>query len=75
MTNFEIVNKLIGDISPCGRSEVDAERLENLKAMCELVDELVISIHDITYIYRHSYEHSVKEIAEYATNFIERLKD
>ena len=35
MTNFNVVEKLIGNIRPIGKTEVDEKRLENLKAMCQ----------------------------------------
>lgn len=65
-----VVSKLIGSISPTGHHSVDLERLENLKEMCELVNTLVTRIDEIGYQNRNSQEKSVKEIADYANNFL-----
>lgn len=65
-----VVSKLIGSISPTGQHSVDLERLENLKEMCELVNTLVTRIDEIGYQNKDSQEASVKEIADYANNFL-----
>jgi hypothetical protein len=70
LTHSEILLKLIGNISPCGRSEIDNERMENLKTLCELVDILVSAIDSVAYENKDSHEHSVKEMASYAKNFL-----
>lgn len=70
----EIVLKLVGDIKPVGCSSRDEVRLENLKTLCSLVDELVVEIDDIAYSNKGSYEHSVKEIVKYAEDFSEQLR-
>lgn len=72
MTHLEIVKKLIGPISPVGKSEVDSERLENLKAFCSLVNEMVTEIDSVSYNYGHSHEHSVKVMANYAETFLSK---
>ncbi len=69
MTHQEIIDKLIGEIWPCGRSEVDRDRLENLKAYCELTELLLNRIHIVSHNSK-SHEHSVKEIGEYAKKFL-----
>lgn len=69
-TITEIIHKLIGPINPIGKANIDPERLENLKLLCSVVDELVNNIADISTKNRNSYEHSVKEIGEYASNFM-----
>ena len=43
MTNTDVVKKLIGKINPIGETNTDNERFENLKAMCELVNNLITS--------------------------------
>jgi hypothetical protein len=70
MTHTEIVQKLIGNIQPLGDSSRDPERFENLKAMCELVNNLVTAIDDVAYQYSESHEYSVKEMGQYADNFL-----
>lgn len=75
----EIVNKLVGKISPLGCASRDPQRLENLKAMCGLITDL---IQEVQYVSRNKdrYEGSVKAIGEYADKFLredvrELLKD
>ena len=38
---YEVVTKLVGPINPVGETRRDAERLENLKVMGELVGALI----------------------------------
>jgi hypothetical protein len=71
MTHTEIVKKLIGSIEPIGKSETDTKRLENLKQMCELVENLIIEIDTVATRHENAYEYSVKDIAEYSRNFLE----
>lgn len=70
MTHTEIVNKLIGNIHPAGDASKDDERLENLKAMCELVNNLITQIDNVSYKYSDSYAYSEKRAGEYAHNFL-----
>lgn len=70
MELVEIVNKLVGNINPIGKSEVDAERFENLKVMCELVDALVEQIDGASYRNKDAYEASVVRARDYAFNFL-----
>lgn len=72
MTNTEIVNKLIGKISPIGETNTDNERFENLKAMCELLENLFIEVAALK-SYQNSHEFSVKRAGDYAANCIENL--
>ena len=46
MTNTDVVKKLIGNVQPYGASHIDEQRFENLKAMCELVGDLMEEIKD-----------------------------
>ena len=70
MTLAEIVFKLTGRVNPIGKSEVDEERFENLKAMCELVDILVTKIDEVAYDNKDRYEASMKKAGLYAQNFM-----
>lgn len=70
MTNEEIVMKIIGRIRPVGETNTDDERFENLKQMCELVNNLVARIDAIGYEFRDSQEFSVKRASDYAKNFL-----
>ena len=69
-TYCQIVKKMIGNIYPSGRSEIDKERMKNLKEMCALIDELVSEIDSVAYENEDSHKHSVKEMASYAKIFL-----
>lgn len=74
MTHLEIVQKLIGNINPVGDSSRDKERFENLKMMCNLVEDLVDEIQYVTRS-KNSYESSVKFAGECAQKFLDNLKE
>lgn len=69
MSVYVVVKKLVGEIRPIGESNVDAERLNNLKEMCQLVE---VIIGDIVLVSQNTkrHEHSMKTAGEYATNFL-----
>lgn len=69
-----IVKKLVGQIVATGDSSRDRERLENLKKMCNLVEELIGEIH-FSARDKDSYEGSVKQIGQYADKFLINLKE
>lgn len=73
MTNTDVVKKLIGNIQPYGASHIDEQRFENLKAMCELVGNLMEEIKDAAKA-KDRYEHSMKEMGLYAYNFLSQLE-
>lgn len=66
----EIVSKLIGPINPIGETNTDNERFENLKAMCELVNELITGIDAVAYNHKNAPEYSRKRAAHYASEFL-----
>ena len=70
MTNTDVVKKLIGNINPIGETNTDNERFENLKAMCELVNNLVSEIDNVSYVNAGSREFSVKRASEFAQKFL-----
>ena len=70
MTNTDVVKKLIGKINPVGETNTDNERFENLKAMCKLVNNLIIDIDDMAYQNKDAKEFSVKMASEYASKFL-----
>lgn len=73
MTNYDVVKKLIGNIRPAGRSEVDSERLDNLKAMCELMGEIYSAIDAVAFDFKDDKQGSVKSCCDYASQFLEKL--
>lgn len=73
MTNIEIVKKLIGEIRPIGKSEVDAERFKNLKAMCQLMDEIHTEIDSLAYDFKDRKEASIAMCRDYANKYLDKL--
>ncbi len=73
MTHTDIVRKLIGPINPIGKSEVDAERLENLKEFTNLVDALLQDLDQLVYDNRHAHEGSIKASRSFATQFLTEM--
>lgn len=47
MELIDVVDKLVGRIEPIGDTSVDEERFENLKAYCELINEMVKRVDDV----------------------------
>lgn len=74
MTNTDIVKKLVGNIQPAGDTNIDHERFENLKAMCELADNLIAEINEVAHRNKNRQEYSVKQMAEYANGFLTDMK-
>lgn len=73
MTNTDVVKKMIGNINPVGETNTDNERFENLKAMCLLIDNLILDVIAVIHN-KSSYEYSVKRAGEYADGYIKTLK-
>jgi hypothetical protein len=73
MTNYDVVKKLIGPINPVGETNEDNRRLENLKAMCELMDAIFLDIDYVSYNYRDRHEFSIKRANEYAKKHIDSM--
>ena len=70
MTHKEIVQKLIGPIHPIGESNADNARFENLKTLCDLVNDLVTDIDSVGYENKDHYEYSRKRAADYVSVFM-----
>jgi hypothetical protein len=73
MTNYDVVKKLIGNIRPIGDSNEDAKRLENLKEMCKLMDEIHSAIDAVSYDYKDDKKGSVAACCKYANDFLDKL--
>lgn len=73
MTNYDVVKKLIGNIRPVGDASIDPQRLENLKAMCELMDEIHTAIDAVAYDFKDDKQASVKRCCDYANQFLGKL--
>lgn len=65
-----VIKKLIGNINPVGETVEDHIRLENLKTLCEVVNELVSDIDHVSYQYKDRVEYSIKESQQFAEQFL-----
>ena len=78
MTNLldvrDVVLKLTGPIQPVGESNTDAFRLENIKQLTELIDDLItdvaLQIHNAD-----RPEASMRAIGKHAREFLRELRD
>lgn len=69
MELIDIVNKLIGNIEPIGDAAIDCERFENLKAYCELINEMVRKVDDVACENENNTLASVKKANDYIGDF------
>lgn len=67
---YKVISKLIGSVAPVGSSEIDEDRLLNLKVMCEVVNRLVGDIDNVSYNNKDAYQASIKKAQQYANNFL-----
>jgi len=74
MTNYDVVKKLIGEITPVGETNEDNKRFENLQAMCRLMDEIDTTIQDLVCTYRNHNEYSIKKSVDFANKFLIKIK-
>lgn len=73
MTNYDVVKKLVGDIRPKGNASVDYKILENLKALCELHNEIHKAIDDVAYEFKDDKQGSIKMVCDYANKYLDSL--
>ena len=73
MDYYEVVKKLIGEITPIGETNTDNKRFENLKAMTELVDKLLTDIDDVAYLNKDSHQFSKKRAADFSSKFYDKI--
>lgn len=70
---YQFVQKIIGPIRPIGETNADNERLDNLRQMTELVDELLQDISAVS-MDRNRVEYSIKTAGQYAYKFLQQIK-
>ena len=70
MELIDIVNKLVGRIEPIGDTSVDEDRFENVKAYCELINEMVKQVDDVVCNNWDSSLASVKRSNDYISDFL-----
>ncbi len=69
MTIYDIVKKLVGEISPAGASHIDGERFKNLEVMTTLAQLLITDIEEVAKL-KDRHEHSIKQAGEFAHKFL-----
>ena len=74
----EIVIRLVGDIQPLGDHNIDQQRLQNLKTLNDLVEELLSRIISVAHEANRQ-EASIRNIGKCAKEFLlditERLRE
>lgn len=72
---LKVVRILVGRIQPVGETNTDNDRLDNLKKMCYVVNELVTDIKDVEFNNRGHHEFSKKRASEYAEKQLKEMFD
>ncbi len=68
----DVVRKLVGPVRGVGETHEDAKRLENMKTMCLLIEDLLSDV-ETTYSDADSHQASVGSIGKVAKHFIDGL--
>ena len=74
MELHEIVMKLVGPVMPVGETREDERRLENMKALTELVDRLLFEVDAVSHN-ADRVEASMKAVGVHARDFMTVVKD
>ena len=64
----DIVMKMIGNVEPIGSTDVDEERFENLKQLCDLTEKLIYEIEKVAVNNKDMPEYSMSKTSKYAMN-------
>lgn len=70
---LKVVKGLVGPISPAADSAIDGKRMENLKVLCRVVDNLLYDIDRVAQE-KGSQFSSVKGMGEFAAKFLKRME-
>jgi hypothetical protein len=70
----EIVRKLLGNIEPCGDSNIDEEKLDNLQEYIMLTEDLIYKLIEAAE-YKDRLEWSMSKIGNGAYNFLTSIRD
>ena len=72
LTTREIVDQLIGKVSPTGETTEDTRRYDNLEELIQLTDSLLETIESVAEC-RFKQEHSMKVLGEKAYSYRNNL--
>jgi len=67
---IEVVMKLTGEVHPVADSSIDDKRFENLKILCDVANQLIKVIDDVSYQYKDSHFGSMQKASTYANKFL-----
>ena len=73
-TVIEVVKTLVGEVDAVGSSHLDVERLENLKVMTRVVDELIEEIIQASKT-KDYFQYSMQQIGRYAFEYLKEWKE
>ena len=73
MTNYDVVRKLIGKISPVGESNEDADRFKNLEELTLMIENLITDIDDMAFYHKDAHQFSIKKSVKFAIEFLNRI--
>lgn len=71
---YDIVYKLCGPIEPVGETNTDDERLENLRQIIILAENLISDIYEVSR-FSDRCEYSMKQAGEKAANALNFIKE
>jgi hypothetical protein len=74
MEIYDVVMKLVGPVDPVGETNEDARRLENLKELTGLADNLLYRISQVAPAARRE-EASMKALGMHAKNFLLQVRE
>jgi len=70
MNHKEIVMRLVGNVDPIGETSIDDRNFQNLIVLCDLAEELVGVIDDVSRFNKDRFEYSMKRAGQYAHKFL-----
>lgn len=73
MTHTEIIIKLIGRIDPVGETNMDNERIDNLRELVDVVNNLLLKINDVAMAHHDSHQFSCKRSGQFAKGFLTQI--
>ena len=73
ITIYDIVTKLIGPVQPVGETNADTSRLENLGALTDLVNRLLMDI-EKTATAKERHEASMAALGRSAQEFLDEVR-
>jgi hypothetical protein len=73
MEIYDIVKKLIGEISPIGETNVDNKRFDNLKLTTQLITDLINDVAEVGQ-YANRPEFSMSRAGKFAEKFLNILE-